>query len=220
MRKYFFILSIIAITTANIQAQIKEGFILYDMKIEGLPPEQSAMIGDMETKVTFKNGKSLTETSSMMFNTSSLIDDNGMLLLMDQMGNKTAVKQTKEELEKEKTTDPKIEYFNDTKTIAGYECKKATITIVGKDKKEEKMDMWYCEKFDNPNKDGKGRGQNIMKGLKGVPFEYSGGQGAMKFKMVAKQVSTDPIDDSKFVLSTDGYKVITAQELKAMQGGK
>ena len=59
-----------------------------------------------------------------------------------------------------------------------------------------------------------------MKGLKGMPFEYAGGQGGMKFKMTAKEVSTDPVADSKFVLSTEGYKVMTADELKAMQGGK
>ena len=80
--------------------------------------------------------------------------------------------------------------------------------------------MWYCDKFENPNKEGKGRGQSIMKGLKGVPFEYAGGQGGMKFKMVAKEVSIDPVSDSKFNLSLEGYKIMTMDELKTMQGGK
>jgi hypothetical protein len=194
------------------------------MKLEGLPPEQAAMMGDMETKVTFKNGKSLTEMTSMMFTNQTLSDENGILMLMEQMGNKIAMKQTKEEMAKEeakvkdKPSDPKIEYTNEIKTIAGYECKKAIITTVGKDKKEEKIEMWYSDKFENPNKEGKGRGQSIMKGLKGVPFEYAGGQGGMKFKMVAKEVSVDPVNDSKFVLSTEGYKMMTADELKAMSG--
>jgi hypothetical protein len=121
---------------------------------------------------------------------------------------------------KDKPTDPKIEYLNETKTIAGYECKKAVITTVGKDKKEEKMEVWYSDKFENPNKEGKGRGQGFMKGFKGLPFEFSNAQGGMKFTMIAKAVSTDPIDDSKFNLSTDGYKMMTMDELKAMQGGK
>ena len=227
MKKIF--LSAVALTVlsvASVKAQIKEGYILYDMKLEGLPPEQAAMIGDMETKVTFKNGKSLMEMSSMMFTNQTLTDENGMVMLMEQMGNKMAVKQTKAEIEKEeakqkdKMADPKIEYFNETKTIAGYECKKAIITTVDKDKKEMKTEMWYSDKFENPNKEGRGRGQSIMKGLKGVPFEYSGGQGGMKFKMVAKEVSVQPVADSKFSLSTDGYKMLTMDELKAMQGGK
>lgn len=227
MKKLFSTLAVVALTALSLNAQIKEGYIVYDMKIEGLPPEQAAMMGDMETKVTFKNGKALTEVTSMMFSQQMVVDETGgMTMLMEQMGNKIAMKQTKEEMEKaeakvkDKPADPKIEYTGETKTIAGYECKKAIITTVGKDKKEEKMEMWYSDKFENPNKEGKGRGQNVMKGLKGMPFEYAGGQGGMKFKMTAKEVSTDPVADSKFVLSTEGYKLMTADELKAMQGGK
>lgn len=226
MKKLFSTLAVVALSALSLNAQIKEGYIVYDMKIEGLPPEQAAMIGDMETKVTFKNGKSLSEMTSMMFTNQTLADDKGMLLLMEQMGNKIAVKQTKEEMEKEeakqkdKPADPKIEYTTETKMIAGYECKKAIVTLIGKDKKEDKMEVWYCDKFENTNKEGKGRGQGFMKGLKGMPFEYAGGQGAMKFKLVAKEVSVEPVADSKFELSTDGYKLMTMEELKAMQGGK
>lgn len=227
MKKLFSTLAVVALSALSLNAQIKEGSITYDMKMEGLPPEQAAMIGDMELKSTFKNGKSLTEMSSMMFTNQTVIDEAGMTMLMEQMGNKIAVKQSKEEMAKEeaklkdKPTDPKIEYTAETKTIAGYECKKAIVTmLVGKDKKEEKTEIWYSEKFENPNKEGKGRGQGIMKGLKGIPFEYAGGQGGMKFKMVAKEVSIEPVDDAKFKLSTDGYKIMTMDELKTMQGGK
>ncbi len=226
MNKLFSTLAVVALSALSLNAQIKEGIITYAMAMEGLPPEQAAMIGDMELKSTFKNTMVLTEMSSMMFTNQTLVDDKGMVMLMEQMGNKIAVKQTKEEMEKEeakqkeKPADPKIEYTTETKTIAGYECKKAIVTMVGKDKKEEKMEIWYSDKFENLNKEGKGRGQSFMKGLKGVPFEYSGAQGPMKFKMVAKEVSIEPVADSKFELSTEGYKMMTMDELKAMQGGR
>ena len=153
MNKLFSTLAVVALSVLSLNAQIKEGSITYAMTIEGLPPEQAAMIGDMENKVTFKNGKSLQEMSSMMFTNQTLTDDKGMVMLMEQMGNKIAVKQTKEEMEKEeakqkdKPADPKMEYTTETKTIAGYECKKVIVTMVGKDKKEEKMDIWYSDKF-------------------------------------------------------------------------
>ena len=226
MNKLFSTLAVVALSALSLNAQIKEGSITYAMTIEGLPPEQAAMMGDMELKSTFKNTKVLTEMSSMMFTNQTLIDDKGMTMLMEQMGNKIAIKQTKEEMAKEeakqkdKPAEPKIEYTSETKMIAGYECKKAIITTVNKDKKEEKMDIWYSDKFENLNKEGKGRGQGFMKGLKGVPFEYSGAQGPMKFKMVAKEVSIEPVADSKFDLSTEGYKMMTMDELKAMQGGR
>jgi hypothetical protein len=226
MNKLFSTLAVVALSALSLNAQIKEGSITYAMTMEGLPPEQAAMMGDMELKSTFKNTKVLTEMSSMMFTNQTLIDDKGMTMLMEQMGNKIAIKQTKEEMAKEeakqkdKPAEPKIEYTSETKMIAGYECKKAIITTVNKDKKEEKMDIWYSDKFENLNKEGKGRGQGFMKGLKGVPFEYSGAQGPMKFKMVAKEVSIEPVADSKFDLSTEGYKMMTMDELKAMQGGR
>jgi len=226
MKIKFLSLAVALISVVSLNAQIKEGSVLYDMKIEGLPPEQAAMMGDMETKITFKDGKSLTEVNSMMFTQQMSADENGMVMLMEQMGNKIAVKQTKAEMEKEeakskdKPADPKVEYFNDVKTIAGYECKKAIVTVVDKDKKENKVELWYSDKFENPNKEGKGRGQNVMKGIKGMPFEYSTTMGPMKIKMIAKEVSTEPVPDSKFVLSTEGYKMMTTDELKAMSGGK
>lgn len=222
MKKLISTLALVALTAFGMNAQIKEGYVMYDTKIDGLPPEQAAM-AESEMKIYFKNGKSLTEMNSMVYSMQILMDDNGMLMLMEQMGNKIAMKQTKDEMTKEaaknKTPDPKIEYVNETKTIAGYECKKAIITTVNKDKKEEKTEMWYCEKFDNPNKEGAGRGGNLYKGLKGMPFEYSVNQGGMKVTILAKEVSTDPVSDSKFTLSTDGYKVMTADELKSMRGG-
>lgn len=208
--------------TLALNAQITEGSILYTMQVEGMPAEQAAMFGDMDLRNTFKNGKVLTEMNSMMGSTQILVDDKNVLMLIDQMGNKMAINQTKEDAEKEnaknKQPDPKIEYTNETKTIAGYECKKAIITLVDKNKKEEKIDMWYSEKFANPNIDGKGKGQQIMKGLKGLPFEYAGSFGPMKTKITAKEVSEAPVADEKFKLSSDGYKVMTPQELKAIMG--
>lgn len=225
MKKLFATLAVVALSALTSNAQVKEGYVLYDMKMEGISAEEAAMFGDMETKITFKNGNSLTETTSMMGSSQVLMNETGMLMLQEQMGNKMAIKQTKEEMEKEaakakdKAVDPKIEYIAETKTIAGYECKKAIVTMAGKDKKEEKIEIWYSDKFENLNKEGKGRGQAGLKGLKGMPFEYSMSFGPMKMKMLAKEVSLEPVADSKFNLSTEGYKIMTMDELKAMQGG-
>ena len=64
-----------------------EGSVTYLMAMEGVPPEQAAMMGDMETKIFYKDKKSLTEMSSMMMSYKTLNDENGSLILMDQMGN-------------------------------------------------------------------------------------------------------------------------------------
>ena len=226
MKKIFSIAAIIAITTLSLKAQISEGYIIYDMKMEGLSSEEASMMGDMETKMTFKNAKSLVEINSMVYTQQICMDEKGgMLSLIEVMGNKMATKMTKEEIDKEaskskeKNIVPKIEYTSETKTIAGYECKKAIISYSTKDKKEVKNDVWYCDKFANQNMNS-GRGQSLYKDIKGLIFEFTNEQSGRKMKMVAKEVSVDPVSDSKFNLSTDGYKLMTMEELKAMQGGK
>jgi hypothetical protein len=224
MKNTFLSLVFILLASASINAQIKEGAIIYDMKIEGFPPEQLAMMGDMESKTTFKNGKSLVEVKSIMFNQQMASDENGMIMLMDQMGNKIAMIQTKAELDQltqsnDKPSDPKIEYRNEKKSIAGYECKKAIVTIIDEDKVENKIEIWYSDAFENPNKN-QANGQNIINNIKGLPFEYSTTMGPMSIKMVAKEVSTAKVLDTVFNLSTEGYQIMTTEELKAMSGGK
>ncbi len=184
-----------------------EGSVTYVMTMEGLPPEQAAMIGDMETKISYKDKKSLSETSSMMFNTKTLTDENGQLLLMDQMGTKFFTRTSKAEMDKNaevnKEKEPKIEYVNETKTIAGYECKKAIVTMITKEG-DVKSDIWYTEKVPYVSQGG-GRRQEMFKGLKGMPMEFSFKQQGMNIKMSAKEVSLEKVPDSVFILTTEGY---------------
>jgi GLPGLI family protein len=190
-------------------AQIKEASITYDMKIEGLPAEQAAMMGDMQMKKCFKDKKVYIESSSMMFNTKTVTDENGALLLIDQMGNKQFIRMTKADLDKKaaenKGKEAKIEYVNETKTIATYECKKAVITSVSPKDGEVKMDVWYTEKLPYVSDSKKMGGSDPMANIKGMPLEYITVQGPAKIKFTAKEISFDKIPDSKFVLSTEGY---------------
>lgn len=199
----------------------REGSVTYAMIMEGVPPEQAAMMGDMETKVYYKDNKSLTEMSSMMMSYKTLNDENGSLILMDQMGNKFFTRVSKAELDKtaetNKDKEPKIEYINETKSIAGQECKKAIVTAVGKEG-EMKMDVWYCEKVPYVSQGSARRGGEMFKGLKGMPMEFSIKQGPMNIKMTAKEVSFDKVPDSQFVLSTEGYTEKKMDELK--KGGQ
>lgn len=203
----------------------KEGSVTYIMTMDGLPPEQAAMMGDMETKISYKDKKTVTEMTSMMMSYKTLTDENGSLTVMDQMGNKFFTRMSKADLDKmaeadkDKDKEPKIEYTNETKTIAGHECKKAIVTGTGKEG-EVKMDVWYCEKVPYVSQGGGGRkGSEMFKGLKGMPMEFSVKQGPMNIKMVAKEVSFEKVPDSKFVLSTEGYTEKTMADLQK-GGGK
>lgn len=222
MKKLITAVALLIFGVAN--AQLKEGSVTYVMTIEGLPPEQAAMMGDMETKVSFKGNKSLTEVNSMMMTSKALVDDNGSLFLMDQMGNKSFIRTSKAEMDKNsevnKDKEPRIELTNETKTIAGYECKKANVRLTtGKNNEEIKTEVWFTDKISYVKQGGGRKGGEMFKGLNGMPMEYSVPQGPMKIKMSAKEVSTETVPDSKFVLTTEGYTEMKMEDLKKMQQG-
>jgi len=197
----------------------REGSITYVMTMEGMPPEQAAMMGDMETKIVYKDSKTYSEMNSMMISYKTVSDENGSLMLMDQMGNKYFVRTTKAEMDKmaEGSKDPKIEYIDEKKTIAGYECKKAIVTSTGKEG-EVKTEVWYTEKIPYVSGGGGRRGGEMFKGLKGMPMEFSVKQGPYNIKMVAKEVSLEKVSDSIFTLSTEGYTEKKMDDMK--KGGQ
>jgi hypothetical protein len=204
------------------------------MKMEGLPAEYAAY-GEQEITTYMKGERSKTEMASMMGSSTVFYDGKTMTSLTDAMGNKMGFTATKAELEATNKTEagdkPKIEYVNEKKTIAGYECGKAIVTTVGKDKKENKATVWYTDKIKSNHSEAskaRGRGSLDLSDLKGYPLsmEMNMNQNGMDVKiiMTATEVSTNPIDDSVFAISTEGYKMMTYKEMqekqKAMMQGK
>lgn len=206
------------------------------MKIEGLPPEYAGF-GDNDIVHYSKGELYKQEMTGMMGSNVNFFDGKMLTSLSDQMGNKAGYTISKEELDaaekKEKSgTPPKIEYTNEKKTIAGYECTKAIATTLDKDKKENKVTLWVTDKIkqsEGYKKGAAGRGNGMNFGdLKGYPLaiEAAQNQGGMEMKvlMTATEVSTAAIDDAVFKPNTEGYKMMTFKEymdkMKAMRGGQ
>ncbi|GIV28970.1 MAG: hypothetical protein KatS3mg028_0036 [Bacteroidia bacterium] len=212
--------------TLGVTAQ-NEGTAVYNMAIEGLPPEQASMMGDMTMKVVWKGDKVYSEQSSMMYEMKSVSDEKGVLILMDQMGNKIYMKidpndPKYQEKEKEQP-EYKVEYVNDTKKIAGYDCKKAVVTTKNRKGEELKIDVWYTDQVPNyyaKQKVSGRRGQNMayMKELKGMPLEYTIPQGQITVRVTAKEINFNPVSDDVFKLSTEGYTEMKPEQLKGMGG--
>ena len=208
--------------------------IKMSVKTEGMPDEYAAY-GEQEITTWLKGEKSKMELSSMMFSSINYFDGKMVTLLSESMGNKSGFTATKEEMEavdgKEKDGEkPKIEYFTDKKTIAGYECTKAIITSITKDKTEEKMTVWFTDKIKSPALDAKKsrKGMFDFGDLKGFALSVEANKkfGGMEIKLImtATEVLTTPIDDSVFKPVTDGYTMKSYKEYKesmrAMQGGR
>lgn len=199
---------------------------------QGLP-EQYAAAGEMEMVMYSKGDKYKSETSSMMFNNTSYFDGITLISLNEFMGNKTAYKTTKEELEPTldpNESKPSIEYTNEKKMIAGYECSKAIISKIMKDKSESKSIVWYTDKIRMNNelvRKANKRSSIDLGDLKGVPlaFESKGKMFGMDVTtiMTVTEILTTDIPDSVFVPNTEGYEVdsykVYMDKMKAMQQG-
>lgn len=222
MKKLF--LAVLTSTGLFSTAQ-NEGTVLYEMMIEGLPAEQASMMGDMTMKVVWKGDKVYSEQSSMMYEIKSVSDEKGTLLLMDQMGNKfyTKIDPHDSKYQEKEIPDYQIEYTNDTKKIAGYECKKAIIKSKSRDGKEFTADIWYTDQIPNFYEkqrytSKRNQGTIFLKQIKGTPLEYTIPGGPYTIRVIAKEINFNPVPDDIFKLSTDGYTEMKPEQLNKMGG--
>lgn len=203
------------------QEGLKSYTIKMSMKMEGIPAEYAAY-GEQDITTYTKGTKTKTEITSMMFSSVSYSDGKKYTSLTEAMGNKTGFVTTKEEMEnfdkKEKKADkPKIEYTSEKKMIAGYECTKAIVTSIDKDKQESKVTVWFTEKIKmDPSGVKQSKGMFDLGDIKGTPLEMEIKQNSngmdIKIIVTTTEVLTTPLDDSIFVANTEGYTMSTYKE--------
>jgi GLPGLI family protein len=192
-----------------------EGTITYTLNFDeaGLDPASASMLQGREMIISIKGDKSRMEMDMGMMKNVTIADSKSgdAVTLLDIMGQKMAIKMTKEQLEKQKaeTKEPEIVYSDETKEVAGYKCKKATI----KSEDGEELAIYYTDEIPSSNS-----ATNQFKGLKGFPLEYQANQNGLKMLVSAKSVKTGKVEDSKFKVSSD-YKEVTQEELQRMFGG-
>lgn len=217
MKKILVAATLALLCVTNLMAQKKtpfEGTVTYAISFEGsgLPPEALTMLNGAEAISYIKGDKRRTDLNMAIQSTTSIIDEKTkeVVTLMDIMGQKYLIRMNAEDVKKEQASDPQIsiKYVDGTKDIAGYACKKAEVTVKGKDGKEETVTIYYTEEI--PTSDIK----SVYKGLKGYPMEYQVTQSGVKMTFTAKSVSKDPVPDSKFEIPKDGYKVVTMEEFQ------
>ncbi len=168
--------------------------------------------------VTIKGSKSKTEIATGMGNQTEITDYIGKskIGLINMGGQKFAVKTSAEEIEKEiaKAPKPSIELSNETKMIAGYPCKKATITVDENGKKST-YEVFYTSdlgtkqaNFDNP----------LYKDIDGILLEFSMKTPQFMMKFTATAVEKKSISGKEFDVPAD-YVFTTPEELKNKFGG-
>ena len=194
------------------------GTIVYDVKPgQDLPEITKSMAPKMMT-YKFSNDKQSMKLSFPMMDQITIYDPATKVarILMDLFGQKIVVNQSAaeiEELRKQQGETKGIKETNETKTIAGYPCKKTVITRKTDEGKEIASTIYYTDAIDV----SKFSLFSAFPEIKGLPLEFSMKMGQMDFLVTARSVTKENIPPSEFVVGSD-YRQVTVEELKKLFG--
>ncbi len=225
MKKLVHIIALISISYLAIAQtkKLKEGVAEFDISYPSLSGEMKQMESSLPKNMTiyFKNDLSRIDMNSSMGSTYIISDfvKKELIVLMDMLNQKFAIKQSQDEISKNETElrkngkmpEFKIVESKETKIIAGYKCKKAIVqyTLNGK---QEQMICFYTEYLPQINT---GTDNMALKEIKGFLMEYNINQNGIEMRIVANNINAQIVDDKLFLIPDD-YKIITQEEISGM----
>lgn len=203
------LISAMSLSTTLLKAQTKitEGVAVFALEFptEGMDEQYKAMM-PTESKIYFKGDKSRSEMEMSVMTMVSITDtkDKSLIMLMDVMGKKTAMK-TDLSKSKEAEKNYKVNVTDETKTIAGFKCIKATVT----DDEDAKFDVWFTKEIQ-----GSTSGNMQFKDIDGFLMSYEMPVPNMEgnMKMECKSVKAEKVSDDKFTIPA-GYELKTQEDL-------
>jgi len=208
------------ILNVPVQAQkLFSGTIEYEITYPGstLDPATAASLPKSIT-MTISGKKSRVDMSEGMMNVIKLnnAETISSTSLLDIMGQKFALKTSKEDMEKAMAEMPKakITVTEEKKEIAGMMATKAIVVFTKEDGTEDKEEVYFNPEiggenfnFDTPYKD-----------IKGGLLQYSVENGDIVMLFTAKEIKAKKIKDTVFMIPSD-YKDVTAEELQEIFNG-
>lgn len=207
-------LSSCAVFQGGSKSSTFEGKIKYqiDLQDNNLPPEALATMPTTST-VYVKGSKSLTEMISTMLSRKTIKDAETMTAttLLEVLGQKFAIAQSKEELMEQSQEAPKLEFTENTKTILDYEAKEVLVTP----KDGETYSVFYTPEIvvENHNFDSP-----VFSKINGLPLEFSIHSEQLKMKFTVTEIERKKISDEMFIIP-EGFQKVTQEELQMMFGG-
>jgi GLPGLI family protein len=192
--------------------KLKEGEITFKVSYPGQEDNMMTAIMPNKMSLKFKKDKTISEFNAGM----------GLfyMCLITNPENKTLTQQVKvlseqkgitfseEDLKKILKEEPKmkIELKSETKEIAGYKCKKATVTFP--DEEREPFDIFYTKQIQikNPN------WYNQFNQIDGVILEYQVKRWGIETRFEAVSVEKKEVDEKLFLPSPE-YRLVSQQEI-------
>lgn len=221
--KKIVLLAIAAVAGLTVNAQtFTEGKIVTKITYPDLD-ENSGIVAMLpkENIMYVKGDKAMIEQPGAMGSKTVIIVDNKKKethTYLDLMGKKYDIVQNQKEIEennKKTAGDITITETTETKTIAGYNCKKA----IAKTKDGEEMELWYAPELTRPD----GNWSSPYKGINGMLMEFSvtrpSQMGDMTMKMTVTEVSKETVPDAKMKAPEGSWSKMTMAEFLKSMGG-
>ncbi|ULQ54557.1 hypothetical protein [Flavihumibacter fluvii] len=213
MKKIVLITSLALLSLyTSAQKKIADITIVYDAVITtgAAEPKLADAFDGATTTVYLKGNLSRSEMVSALASFTTIHDarSGAAVVLQEVGGQKLLIRMTADDW-KDKNRKYEGIRFNtttETKTLAGYTCKKAIAQM----KDGSSFIVYYTTDIMPENDDYNSQ----FSGLKGLPLEYELTQGQLNIRYIVSQVNLNPVPVSKFDIPKTGYREMTYEESK------
>jgi GLPGLI family protein len=213
MKKLFIISSFMLSTIIGMaQRKIADITIVYDAVITtgAAEPKLADAFDGATASVFLKGNLSRSEMVSALASFTTIYDEKtGAAVVMQEVGGqKLLIRMTAADWKDRNRKYEGIKFTTtaETKTLAGYTCKKAIAQL----KDGSSFVVFYTPDIVPENDQYNAQ----FAGLNGLPLEYELTQGKLNIRYVVAQVNLNPVPVSKFDTPKTGYREMTYEESK------
>src|SRR5207302_977465 len=171
-------------------------------------PQMADALDGATTTVYLKGALSRTDMVSTLGNETTIHDSKtgNAVILKEYSGQKLMITLTGENwaAKNKKYDGVTFESTDETKTIAGYICKKATAKL----KDGSTIVVYYTPDLNVMNKEY----DQAFKNLPGLAMQYEFESGKLKFRYTVSKINFNPVQTAKFDFPKSGYRVMTYDE--------
>lgn len=197
------------------QRKLTEATISYDIVINtsNNTPQAADLLDGATSIIYLKGTSSRSEMISSLGTQATIIDGKSgdVTVLKDYGEQKYMIKMTPANWKQsnKKYEDVTFTYYNEYKTVAGYNCQKA----LGKLADGSTFTVYFTKDLVPMNTDF----QYLNRNLPGLAMQYEATMGKMMVTYTVSNISFNPVPQTKFDLPKSGYRVMTYEE--SMGGG-
>jgi GLPGLI family protein len=208
-----FCLGIVQISPA--QKKLSDFSIAYDFTITPKGGPASMALNGTNT-IYIKGNMTRSEMNGQSFISTTIQDatTGAAVILKEVSGQKILIRLSAENWRQMNAASYGISFINteETKTIAGYKCNKATAkTQDGSD-----YSVYYAAELVVDNKEYNPK----FKNLAGLPLEFEMSKNGVTIKYTVSKINLNPVPASKFDIPKSGYREMTYDDSKKLKTGE